>query len=107
MIISMILELLFLTVVSAGPEPAILEFTGTKGIEFFGVCISKETGEQKQIDGVTPAKITLDLNIEKCSIQKKGSKGTLKIRLFHNQQLVTDQTLSQPMSGIELVIPFF
>jgi len=103
----MILELLLFTIINADPQASVLEFSGPKGIEFFGHCITKQSGEKKEITGVTPAKVTLDINVEKCSIQKKGSSGTLTIRLFHNQKLITDKNLSQPMSGVELVIPFF
>lgn len=101
------LELMAFMIISAEPSSTVLEFSGNKRVEFFGLCVSKETGEQKRIEGVTPAKIYLDVNIEKCSIKKKTSEGTLKIRLFHNQELVTDKTLSPSSSGIELVIPFF
>ena len=96
----------FLTI-AAAPGSSVLEFDGGKGIEFFGICVSKETGETKKIEGVAPSKVFLDVDIKKCSIQKKGSKGVLKVRLFHDDKLVSDRSISDPKSGIEIVIPFF
>ncbi|MBN8555420.1 MAG: hypothetical protein J0L93_08250 [Deltaproteobacteria bacterium] len=99
--------LLFLVMTGASAEPSILELGGTPGVKFFGVCVSDESGEQKEISGVTPSKIYLDINIRKCSIEKKDPHGVLKIRLFHSDRLVTDKILKTPSSGIELVLPFF
>jgi hypothetical protein len=101
------IQFLFLAVLGAGDSNNVLELKGTKGIEFMGYCVSKETGEKKEIQGITPAKMTLDLNIEKCSIQKKSGRGTLKVQLFHNSSLISDKTVSEPKVGIELVIPLF
>jgi len=101
------ITLIFLWLISAAPKASVLEFSGPQGIEFFGVCATKENGRQEEIKGVTPTKVYLDVNIQKCSIQRKGEKGVLKIRLFHNEKLVTDHSLSSPKAGIELVIPFF
>jgi len=101
------LNLLFLILVSADPQKPVLEFKGTPGVQFFGYCATGEKGKDQAISGVTPTKIYLDINIRKCSIERKSSDGTLKVRLFHKEKLITDQDVSGPGSGIELVIPFF
>ena len=99
--------ILLLALMNASPEePSVLEFSGKSGISFFGFCITKESGERKEIAGVTPGEITLDANIQRCSIKKKDSKANLKIRLFHKKKLISEQDLSGPTSGIDLVIPF-
>lgn len=77
---------------------------GQPGIPFMGYCVSSGSTEERRFEGVTPAKITWDVEIEKCSVSAK-EKGGVTLRFFQDQQLIYTKNILGPVMGVNLVIP--
>lgn len=91
------------TSLRAESENTTLEFKGTPGISFFGICSSVEPYKEKKIEGVSPAEVQMDVHFSKCKIERKAEAGELTVRVFQGRRELLDKRDIPPSSGIELV----
>lgn len=86
-----------------------LKFEGEPGIRFFGICTSTDSPQEKRIEGITPAEISVDVSFSKCKLEKVAEKdGDAKVtlRVFQGRKEIQRHDDIPPRSGIEIAIPF-
>lgn len=86
-----------------------LKFEGEPGIRFFGICTSTDSPQEKRIEGITPAEVSVDVNFSKCKLEKaseKNGEAKVTLRVFQGRKEIQRHEDIPPRSGIEIAIPF-
>jgi hypothetical protein len=105
---SIILSLMipFILIADEKDSSTSLKIEGTPGTKFMGICASADSPQQqRKIEGVVPAEIDLNINLQKCSIKSEGKSGKIIVRLFQNRRLIHQDQMDAPFAGIEFSIP--